>query len=524
MKKRTVHLLVCLAMCLSWLAAYLPVAAQPMSRYFPQTGHYVSGSFLSFFDAHGGLAMFGYPLTDEFLEGGMTVQYFERYRMEWHPASPDPYKVQLGLLGYNVHGPADPPVSAPWWQPGVRYFPETGHTVKGLFLSYFDTRGSLTMFGYPITEEYDVGGGVIIQYFQRARMERHPADPHRVRLGNLGREWLTRQPQWPYTPQPTERSRHFPETGQAVKGVFLDFFENHGGVTIFGYPISGEFEQGGFTVQYFQRARFEWHPGNPVGQQVQLGLLGTEVHGFAEPPVPDWTTPWSGSHRYFSMTGHVVSNAFLRFFDEHGGVEIFGYPISEAQLDGGIIGQWFQRARMEWRGNRVQLVNLGETIYGGLGRTGYEPDHAFGKVWRDNPKVRDGLGRALTLELPTWAAEENFEGGIMYLRQDTRKVYALHAWGTWEAYDDTWDASQPEKWGYSPPAGRYEPVRGLGKVWRERLGGPWAGTFGWATEPEHGFNGLAQEFEKGVMLWSDRKWVYVLYACGTWEKYEDMTN
>ena len=28
------------------------------------------------------------------------VQYFERYRLEYYPDNPDPYKVQLGLLGH----------------------------------------------------------------------------------------------------------------------------------------------------------------------------------------------------------------------------------------------------------------------------------------------------------------------------------------------------------------------------------------------------------------------------------------
>src|SRR5262249_42201911 len=29
------------------------------------------------------------------------VQYFERYRLEYHPENPDPYKVELGLLGVS---------------------------------------------------------------------------------------------------------------------------------------------------------------------------------------------------------------------------------------------------------------------------------------------------------------------------------------------------------------------------------------------------------------------------------------
>jgi len=70
-------------------------------RYFDLTGHYVHGPFLEFFDTRGGLSIFGYPQTEVFYEEriGLWVQYFDNARMEWHPENPDPYKVQLGLLG-----------------------------------------------------------------------------------------------------------------------------------------------------------------------------------------------------------------------------------------------------------------------------------------------------------------------------------------------------------------------------------------------------------------------------------------
>jgi hypothetical protein len=48
---------------------------------------------------------------------------------------------------------------------------------------------------------------------------------------------------------------------------------------MFGYPISEEFTEGGYIVQYFERARFEWHPENTgTSYEVLLGLLGREVY------------------------------------------------------------------------------------------------------------------------------------------------------------------------------------------------------------------------------------------------------
>ena len=71
-----------------------------------ETGHTLRGAFLQYWWANGGLAVFGFPLTEEFVERNQAdgkeyvVQYFERNRFEYHPESADPrYLVLLGLLG-----------------------------------------------------------------------------------------------------------------------------------------------------------------------------------------------------------------------------------------------------------------------------------------------------------------------------------------------------------------------------------------------------------------------------------------
>jgi hypothetical protein len=47
------------------------------------------------------LALFGYPISEEFTDPatGLTTQYFERARFEFHPHNPEPFKVELGRLG-----------------------------------------------------------------------------------------------------------------------------------------------------------------------------------------------------------------------------------------------------------------------------------------------------------------------------------------------------------------------------------------------------------------------------------------
>ena len=73
--------------------------------------HVIQGGFLNYWQTYGGLAQFGYPLTDEIAEVSptdgktYTVQYFERARFEFHPEFSGTFnEVELGLLGVNsVH-------------------------------------------------------------------------------------------------------------------------------------------------------------------------------------------------------------------------------------------------------------------------------------------------------------------------------------------------------------------------------------------------------------------------------------
>jgi hypothetical protein len=206
--------ILCVAVLLCILPPMRIAAQQDESRYFEETGHNVSGDFLRFYDERGGLEMFGYPLTRQFTENGRRVQYFQRVRMEAHPENPEPYKVQLGLLG-DLLGYRTPPIDAsdvpPPGHAGKRYFAETGHTVSFAFLEYYDSHGGLDIFGYPISEWLAEPNGRIVQYFQRGKMEWYPESSEaRVQLGMLGSLYAAR------FVDPSERKREDPRIGPRV--------------------------------------------------------------------------------------------------------------------------------------------------------------------------------------------------------------------------------------------------------------------------------------------------------------------
>ncbi|HEX2186305.1 MAG TPA: N-acetylmuramoyl-L-alanine amidase, partial [Chloroflexota bacterium] len=178
------------------------IRGHPQVTYFDTTGHNLGFGFRHFFDARGGLDIFGYPRTEEIVENGWTVQYFQRARFEYHPEhAGTPYEVQLGLLGDAVTAHVRPfPGGTPFESDGEhRWYPETGHGLHYGFLRYFDQRGGLEVFGYPISEELQEanhdgsGRSYTVQYFQRARFEYHPehaGTPYEVQLGLLGDQLL----------------------------------------------------------------------------------------------------------------------------------------------------------------------------------------------------------------------------------------------------------------------------------------------------------------------------------------------
>jgi hypothetical protein len=191
------------------------------------------------------------------------------------------------------------------------------------------------------------------------------------------------------TPNPTDRVPdphlpnvlYFPVVGHSLQGGFRTYWEGHGGLAQFGYPLTEELRETSptdgrvYTVQYFERARFEWHPENRPPYDVLLGLLGRSITtGRAnEPPfqpVAPQTTPGA---LYFPETRHNMPPQFVTYWQSHGGLPVYGYPISEAftetsPTDGKpYLVQYFERNRLEYHPElpdpfRVSLGLLGVQV------------------------------------------------------------------------------------------------------------------------------------------------------------------
>ncbi len=173
--------------------------------YFAATGHNLCAGFLAYWNHFGGLGIFGMPLTEEFQLNGVTTQFFERAEFQWFPGAwPSHYDVELGLLGNQVtagRGSETPFEAAqPNSSNGCTYYSATGHNLCGNFASFWQQNGGLATFGYPISEPFqeknpDTGQTYTVQYFQRARFEMHPNQTSNfgIQLGRLGAQVLQMQ-------------------------------------------------------------------------------------------------------------------------------------------------------------------------------------------------------------------------------------------------------------------------------------------------------------------------------------------
>jgi hypothetical protein len=211
------------------------------------------------------------------------------------------------LLSAFPHAAAAQPASGqPICFPGV---PGINDCIDSAFAGYWQSNGGLPVFGYPLAglEQYtppDGVGTVTAQWTERNRMELHPGNPpeYRVLLGRMGAErmaQLGRDPnQEPRDAGPQAGCLWFETTSQNVCNQagnvgFRQYWEANGlripglnayqrSLALFGLPLTQARMEPGpdgqmILTQWFERARFEWHPNNADPFRVLLGRLGSEV-------------------------------------------------------------------------------------------------------------------------------------------------------------------------------------------------------------------------------------------------------
>jgi hypothetical protein len=288
-------------------------------------------------------------------------------------------------------------------------------------------------------------------------------------------------------------------------------------------------------VQWFERDRLEDH--GPQG--VLAGRLGArllELQGRpweTFPRVSEFQVPPGCVH--FPQTGHSLCDPFLSYWRNNGGLDRFGFPITEPFIE--TIGDWegsvqyFERRRMELHvelpGIPILLGLLGSEVltYEVLPPPPVTPgvptpptpggpvpacvdrllpgdtfESARLRSAYEQLAFRETLGCPVEYLFDRPAAVQRMERGDMVWVDLTasggripttlvgRFIYAIFDRGTaYQRYNDTWVAGRdPYIIDLPAPPGLYTPTGGFGKLWvedsnlRDRIG--------WAVErlPDEG--------------------------------------
>ncbi len=167
---------------------------------------------------------------------------------------------------------------------------------------------------------------------------------------------------------------------------------------------------------------------------------------------------------------------------------------------------------------------------GGVGAVGFEAgtctgqaSGGFASILNSDPalaaQISCPLGSAVTVQ----TAYQPFERGLMIWvsavgNSGQSGIYVFYNNNTYQRFVDTWrEGVDPDSSGQAPPNGRFEPVRGFGKVWRES--GGVRENLGWALQQEAAGSGAVQLFERGEMVYitqTGQTYIAVAGTPGTW--------
>lgn len=280
-------------------------------------------------------------------------------------------------------------------------------------------------------------------------------------------------------------------------------------------------------------------PGSPL-LQAQLGSLVTLGAVGASEEEPIWVRAQPDAAQYYVVHQDALArvlnvttasdgrawyevdvlNASGERADARGWVEAGQvFPLVRPALDGVGVVAVQQVSELGWTPAEVFPVSPVEAQ---VGMSGVPPvsaappsagrSCAIPYFFTPPPELAETCPRTSVVEVD--AAFEEFQGGCMFWRGDTRTIYAMFLDGSWAAYaEDVWLTPGQDFPDETPPPGLFQPVMGFEQIWwkdaRERLG--------WATTLEIGYVARIQESagDDVFFTWPDGR-IIGLLARGRW--------
>ncbi len=382
------------ALTFSLLCLVLAACSGPPQPKSGSPGQFaVSGRFAAYYEAHGGLATLGEPISEEFAADGLIFQYFQNGRLEYNSAAGPGAEISLSPLGLEFGVNEEAPT--PSIVTGALCYMETGHCLTA-FRGYFEKYGGVFFFGYPISDLH-FDGRRAVQYFERAGLVWDGDLPagDRVQMSPFGMLKCAEDNcrVQPAAPVPPSAQGDMP-TPTPVTPPFAEFVASHGGAAVFGEPLSLPAPgSDGALEQYYTNAVLYVDPAAP--DTVRLRSLGTAGHT-ADAPAEKVPDP---DGYYDPVTGHNVLYEFQEFYERAGGTAVLGRPISEMIVEDGLGVQYFENGRMEYHGHqareaRISLSPLGREALDAAGPAAAPPampsQRLVVQTWADAPILAIG--------------------------------------------------------------------------------------------------------------------------------------
>ncbi len=517
------------ALMVAGLVAVAPPAAPPARAaeyrqpvYFEATGFWLQGTFREYWETHGGLFIFGYPITGVFMDDGLWKQYFERAIFEYHPEhAGTQYEVLLQRLGAirvagrEAEAPFQP-IQGGQSDGNCTFYGVTGHRLCFGFRSYWEDHGGLPNFGYPLSEEFDernqpppAGDGEVhtVQYFERARFEYHPeykGTKYETLLGLLGSEYLLanpappdavarQDPGWP----PVDPIGGRVAAGRAAPG-FNAFLAGDGS------PASVAFNQK--TIDMVKAAGFEWvhfqlpwaqfeHVGpgiyDPIGMDRitdQTSRNGIKLLVSVVGPSPGWA---GASGSIPTDTAHFRDS--MRFLADRYKGKVHAWEIWNEQNLASNSGGWVDVAPY------VELLKAG---YDGVKAGDSSAWVLFGAL---TPNGLDRPDLAVADDLYLQRAYD-YTGGML---SDYFDALGAHPGSNDNSPDQSWPEN-PGTGGWDNDNSFYfrriEDLRDIMVAWGDAGKQIWLTEFGWSTANQ------APGYEYGAAISEDLQAQYLVRA------------
>lgn len=164
------------------------------SEFFPETGHFITGSLYEFYSSNpNARLLYGLPITEAFQDpvSGKTIQYFQKVRLEFHPDNLPGDQVRLTPLGLLLYDRGQEIPGLTNNTPNCFQETDWDFPVCYSFLEFYLKYGGAFHFGRPISG-LEYFRGQLVQNFEFAHLIWKPDNPHdsSIIIAPLGLEYF----------------------------------------------------------------------------------------------------------------------------------------------------------------------------------------------------------------------------------------------------------------------------------------------------------------------------------------------